>query len=436
MFNKVSKVQASDKVDDDQVQISVHLFFSLLALTCLAFAGWAYYGTLDILSMAQGEVVPFSQVKKVQHLEGGIISKIWVSEGDRVQQGETLVELEAAASRADVNELNARIASLTMAVLRLEAEAADKKTLVIPANLETKFQQRAQQVIMLFNARRKRLHDDQLVHQTLITQRQQDISEIRGRLKSQNQQLKLVREQLRISENLLKDDLTNRYNHLNLLKESNNIKGNLASDRTALLRAKAALKEAETRLLGVRNAYDEEVKTGLEKARRELGEYSARLGKYADNLSRTVVKSPVSGVVHNIHIVTKGGVVKPGETIMDLVPGNDRLIIEAKLPIGDIGYIQIGQRSVIKLVQEAARFGDIYGEVVAISPDTLLNDDGIPFYKVRIETEAKAFQKGENRYRLYPGMLVMVQIHTGNRSVMAYLFASFLESLDDAMSER
>jgi len=138
-----------------------------------------------------------------------------------------------------------------------------------------------------------------------------------------------------------------------------------------------------------------------------------------------------------LYVVTEGGVISPGETVLDIVPGDDLLVVEAKLPTQDIGYIHLGQKTVIKLNSaDARRFGNLNGEVVQISPDTLITARGQPYYKVLISPEREYFESKGLRYQLYPGMIVMVSIHTGQRTVLEYLLSPFMNAMDNALTER
>jgi adhesin transport system membrane fusion protein len=142
-------------------------------------------------------------------------------------------------------------------------------------------------------------------------------------------------------------------------------------------------------------------------------------------------------VIKTLHVTTIGGVIRSGDTVVDIVPGEDRLIIEAKLPTQDIGYVREGQTAVVKLASsDADRFGSLEGTVMSVSPDTILTPEGEPFYRVRIKTENEYFEKGKRRYQLYPGMQVLANIQTGNRTVIEYLVSPLIYSMGDAMQER
>ena len=175
----------------------------------------------------------------------------------------------------------------------------------------------------------------------------------------------------------------------------------------------------------------------MAKSRREFDELSQRIRKFEDSLKRTVVRAPVDGVVKEVLVSTVGGVLQPGDTVAELVPVGDRLIVEAELPIQDIGYVQVGQHAIIKLNSpDLVRFGKLDGTVVRISPDKLVRDDGQPYYRVRIDTERNYFERDNLRYELFPGTQVVASIQTGKRTVVEYLLDPFIGSISEAMRER
>ena len=428
--------EAMDDATDDGNR-NVHMFLGVCVLGCLAFIAWATLGTLGIVSQATGEVVPSTQVKTVQHLEGGIIREIQVREGERVKKGQPLIVLESTASGADVIELKARITGLRIEAARLQAEAEGLKQPKFDASLVASSPDLIREALNLFNSRRNRLGEEIAGRTEIMTQRQHDVRESRGRIRNQGASLKLLNEQIKISEELIKDDLTNRYNHLNLLKDATKLKGAIEEDRVALERALSTFKQARSDRARVKSTYQQEVRTDLEQARRQLAEFAPRMTKFEDSLKRTVLRAPVDGVIKTLYVVTIGGVLRAGDTVVDIVPVDDRLVIEAKLPTQDIGFVQQGQRALVKLAStDAMRFDSLEGKVVSVSPDTLIAQDGVPFYKVRIETDRDHFARGNIRYNLFPGMQVSASIHTGERTVLEYIFDPFLDSMGSAMRER
>ena len=194
--------------------------------------------------------------------------------------------------------------------------------------------------------------------QAAIVQRENEITEISTRIQNQRNSLKLVKEQIAISEDLMRDNLTNRFKHLDLLKEGRELEGGIAADKAGLTRARSALREAKAELQNIENVFADENQRALNEVRVTLGELTERVKKFEDSLARTTVRSPVDGVVKTLSVVTVGGVIRPGDPIAELVPAGDRLIIEAKLPTSDIGYVATGQDAVVRLASaDAQRFG-------------------------------------------------------------------------------
>jgi len=428
---------AGDDGGADGGERATHMFFALCATLVVAFFVWAAMGRLDVVSAALGEVIPSTQVKHVQHLEGGIVREILVREGDRVARDQPIVALEPVASGADVQELKVRTSSLRAEIARLESEAKGLAKPVFPADLTRDYPQLVAQATAFFNARQSRMESQLAAQREEIAQQDRMIEEVSARLRNNRQRLTLLAEQIAISEELMKDQLSNRLQHLDLLKEASSLKGKIDEDAAGLQRAQAAKKGGLNKLDLVRDAFLEKVREDMEEKRRQLEEFANRLKKYEDSLKRTVLRSPVDGVVKTLYVATLGGVVAPGGTVADVVPQGDRLIVEAKLPTQEIGYVHAGQEAVVTLASsDAVRFGQLKGEVILVSPDTIQSADRVPYYRVRIATERDYFERHGARYRLVPGVQVLCSIQTGRRSVLAYLTDPFLRSLSTALRER
>lgn len=403
----------------------------------VAFFVWAALGHLDIVSNAMGEVVPASQVKSVQHLEGGIVADILVEEGAAVREGQPLLELESTRSGAEAEELGLRLVALRSDIARLEAEIADRDAPSFAPELRSNHPDLVKKATELFVVRRNRLNFELESQRNAMTQRAREIEEVKARVGNNQQTLRLLEEQVRISEQLLQRDLTNRMVHLNLLKEAAVLRGRIAEDNAALPRTEAALAEARAQLDAIRSRFQEEASTALDEATRSFEELSQRLRKFDDSLRRSVLRAPVDGIVKSLYVFTKGGVVQPGGTVMDIVPADDRLIVEAKLAPQDIGYVRRGQAATVRLASaDAPRFGHLEGRVIHVSPDTLVTEKDVAFYKVRIETDGDHFAKRNLRYDLFPGMQVVCAIQTGQRTVLEYLLDPLIGAADSAMQER
>jgi len=413
-----------------------HLFLLTLIGVIVAFAVWATVGRLDVVSFAVGDVVPSSQVKTVQHLEGGIVADIMVREGDRVKKGQPLLALESTASGADVQELNVRIVSLTADVARLEAEVRGEE-IAFPEGFTQEHPVLAQQTTAMFDNRRTQFDNDMATQVALMNQRLRESDEIKARLANTHQKLKLLQEQVAISEELLKDDLTNRMLHLNLLKEVANLEGMISEDKAALNRLASAYEQERLNKDSIEGRFRIEARKDLDEKRRSLDEFKNRVRKFEDSFKRSVLVSPVEGVVMTLHVVTRGGVIQPGGAVVDIVPVGDAMVVEAKLAPQDVGYVHVGQTARVRLASGAGgRFDPLEGTVVSVSPDTVETKDGKSFYKVRIKTDRDYFDSHGQRYQLVPGVQVMCSIVTGTRSVMEYIAAPFMGSFKTALQER
>jgi len=425
--------EAGPRIENKSTQI----FFGLFSGIFVLFFIWGMLGTLDIVSSTNGEVIPSSQVKSIQHLEGGIVRKIAVREGQMVKKDQPLVYLEQVISGADLSELQVRTNSLKIRIARLEAEASGLEMPEFTAKMTADFPVIVAQELDQFKARRNDVKNRMNSQQEVIAQKDSSVSQMRTRLENLQSSIKLHQEKVSISEKLLADELTNRYIHLDLLTKLNELKGSISETQSSLDSAASALKEAEAQQQQIQTSTLNDIQNDLNDSRGNLRELNERLIKFKDSVYRTVVRATVDGTVKTLHVVTEGGVIRPGDPVVDLVPEGDRLMIEAQLPTGDIGYVKVGQDVSIKLATaDAAHFKPIDGSVRSISPDTLLTPDGMPYYKVRIDADQGYFDGGRVQYQLYPGMRVMANIITGERTVFAYIFGPVFSSFNSALQER
>lgn len=426
-----------DSTTPHRVSRLTQVFFLFFAVMLAGFVVWAWYGQLDIVSVADGEVIPSGKIKQIQHLEGGIIREIKVQEGDAVTPGQPLVVLEKTRSGASVEELYVTIRALEVDIVRLQAEVEGSDSLQFPQHILDKDPELVAQARALFTTRKQRFSSEiQSLHEK-IQQCRQRIQEIELSLQSNRQELSLLNQQIALSDELLKDNLTTKYKHLELLQRAQKIEGAIQEDGASLKRASSALKEAAQDLNKERFAFKETASEKLKQAKQEHKALTERLKKFADSLQRTVIRSPVEGVVKSLFLSTEGGVLKPGQTIAEVVPSEDRLIIEAHLPIQDIGYVRAGQKAVLQLAsRDARKFDKLKGQVLNVSPDSMTDNQGRTFYKVMLETRKEYFEAHGEKYRLYPGMVVLAYIHIGTRSVLEYLLDPFLNTLSFSLQER
>ncbi len=404
---------------------------------CLSFIGWAYQGELDIVSVADGQVVPSGKIKHIQHFEGGIIQKITVQEGDKVIEGQPLIELEQLRSGASLDEIQMRIDALTVDIIRYTAVINDQEALHFPPAIQEKYPLLVKDALRLFAAHQNSVGSKVQTLTKIVDQKRQRIKTIESDLENKRQRLPLLEEQLSLSEELLAENLTTRYKHIEIMRHAKEIEGGIQNDMSALKEAAHALEEAQANLKEVKFSFKEKTTENLKAAKQEFNEFSVRLKKFEDSLEKTVIRSPINGIIKKLYLVTKGGIIKPGDTIADIVPSEERLMVEARLPISDIGYVQKDQMVLLQLSSpDARKFDKLPGKVINISPDTFTNEQGRTFYNVLIESEKNYFQSRDQKHKLYPGMVLLAHIHIGQRTVLNYLIDPFMNTLSFSMQER
>ena len=434
--------------------LNTHLIFITTVSFFAAVFFWAFTNELDIVSMASGKVVPTGKMRSVQHLEGGIIEKINIEEGAMINKGDELIILQATSSQSDLDQITARIDLELIKVSRLMAEVNRLANPMYADKIRKKRTTAVQQSIALFKNRAKRLINQKQSGKKYIEQAKENIIQevqnlkgIKARYAQTKDTIVILKEQVQMSEELMKEKLTNRYTHLNLLKELSNIETQFLEDAQAIVGAESAVNVAQTSLEEAKIQFSkieidfiEDARIQLENAQKEIAELSERQKELEDNLFRTTIISPINGIVNKLYINTTGGVVNSGEVLLDIVPTEENLVIEAELPIKDIGFVSLNQRAVVKLDSaDAPIFGNIEGIVEKISADTMeeLNSQNSKvFYKIRVKTEKNFFDSGQQRYELIPGVKVIVNIHTGKRTVLEYMLTPFLKIWGEALRER
>ena len=404
----------------------------------LLFAGiaWANFATLDEVAIATGEVVPAGRVKVVQHLEGGIIQEIYVTEGDTVREGQTLLQLDLASSGTNREELQVRVDSERLIKARLEAEAEGKE-LVFPEDVAQRRPAIVSAQRQAYEARRRELASTVQVMREQVKQRELEVEELQARARAVESNYKLASERLKMSKSLLSEGLTAKMEHLQLEAEVENLDGEMKSLRPALPKAQAAVEEARQRLQETESRFRREAQDQLGKVEENIARVRELLNEADEQGFRAEIKSSINGVVKNMRYNAVGNVVKPGEPIMEIVPTGDNLVVEAKLNPVDRGYVAEGQAATVKIsTYDFTRYGGLKGEVIRVAPDSSTDEDGAPYFRVVVQTDKNYLGKVDGDLPITPGMQAIVDIHTGEKSVMDYLVKPVLKLRHEAFRER
>ena len=426
--------QASDM--DLEIVKGERRFIRYLGIGMLRLLVWAALAPLDIATQAFGEVAPADQVQKVQHLEGGIVREIHVKEGQQVKRGDPLVELEGIAAQADKRELENRIGSLRIRIIRLEAVIGRRTSIQFPPDLIRDFPREIDEARELFRTQLERTSSTRDAQSWKIVQRGEEQQELKARLDHLQEQRRVLREQLRIDKQLLDKGIGNEYEYLQRTREDASLAGQILEAQAGLRRVDAAQKQEQSGLSSITASSFEDLRKDLEDSRKQIAEMNNRLEKFQDSSERTVIRAPVDGTVFTLYTVTRGGVVSPGGLVASLVPGNEQIVVEVKLNAGEVGLVSVGQLARLRLEGASTqRFRPIDGKVIHISSDAITEPQKPPYFLVRIAPEAMSFTDGSSRYRISPGVQVSASIITGHRSVLQYLLGPMLGRFGGALTE-
>ena len=397
---------------------------------------WANFARLDQVAVATAEVVPQGKVKVIQHLEGGIIEHIYVGEGSAVHAGDPLVRLDLATSGVNRKELLARLDSALLHRARLLAESTGA-VLALPIDAAARQPNVADAERQAYAARVHELESSLGVLKEQVRQRELEVQELDAKRKSATNNLALARERLKMSASLLQEGLTARMEHLRLQAEVESLEGELQGLGPALPRARAAVAEAAQRLSESEVRFKREAREGLGETEQNIARVQELLAQATDQGVRAEIKSPIDGVVKKLRYNTIGGVVAPGEAIMDIVPTGEKLVVAAKLSPIDRGYVNAGQPALVKVsTYDFVRYGGLEGVVSQVAPDASTDKNGAPYFEVIVETDKAYLGDRAGKLPITPGMQATVDIHTGSRSVMEYLIKPVLKLRDEAFRER
>jgi len=408
----------------------------VVVLLLSAFVIWANFARLEEVSIATGEVIPSGETKVIQHLEGGIIERIHVAEGDIVTAGQPLVQLDLLSTQASQDELEVSLDSLIIQRARLQAEA-DGAEPMFPPEVAARRPEIARQELAAFEARRSELESTIEVLKSQVRQRQNEIEEAQRRRNGLRDQLVVAQERLTMAEDLLPQQLVSRLDYLEAQQTVERLQTDLDAIGPAITRTRDALIEAQQRVQEKERGFRREALDELNKREVEIARVREALLRASDKTRRTEIVSPIDGVVKNLAYNTIGGVVRPGDAIMEIVPTSDKLVIKGRLNPIDIGYVRVGQPAVVKLsTYDYARYGGLEGEVTYISADNFTTQDGETYFEVRAATDKSYLGDSENEFPIAPGMQATIDIHTGEKSVIEYLLKPVLKLKTEAFRER
>ncbi|MBX9406416.1 HlyD family type I secretion periplasmic adaptor subunit [Pseudomonas baetica] len=398
---------------------------------------WANFAVIDEVTKGEGKAIPSSKIQKIQNLEGGIVTELYVKEGQIVEAGAPLIRLDDTRFASNVGETEADRLSMVLRVERLSAEV-DDRPLNFPEDVLKAVPGQAKSEESLYISRRQQLHDEIGGLQEQLIQRQQELREFTSKQAQYRQQLSLQRQEINMSEPLVAQGAVSPVEVLRLKRAEVETRGQLDATTLAIPRAESAIKEVQRKIDETRGKFRSEALTQLNEARTDLNKAKATGKALEDRVSRTLVTSPVRGIVNKLLVNTIGGVIQPGSDMVEIVPLDDTLLVEAKIRPQDIAFLHPGQEATVKFTAyDYTIYGGLKAKLEQIGADTITDEDKkTTYYVIKLRTDRSHLGTDEKPLLIIPGMVASVDIITGKKSVLSYLLKPIIRARAEALHER
>ena len=423
----------SAMIENSPKKIRMVIIFWAVSLTLLV--TWMSFANIDEIARGNGEVIPRGENQLIQNLEGGIVEEILTYEGAPIKIGDILLKIDnqKSLSSYENNQISSR--SLEAKILRLRAEAENKK-LVIDKATKKKMPVIIKNEISLYNSNRLRLSAAKKIVKQQLYQKEQEYKESVRKLELLKEDLKLIDEEIGIIEPLVRKGIKSQYDFLKLKREKNSIVKDFEGVKLSLPRLKSTITEAKERVKEI--VYEHQIKA-KEQLNEVLEKFHSTISNneaLSDQVNRTVVRSPINGIVQKLFVHTIGGVIRPGADLIELVPTDKSLLIEVKIKPADIAFIYVGQVAKVKFsAYDFSIFGSLDGKVESISADSIKDEKDVTYFKVRIKTDKSYLERNKKELKIIPGMTVDVDIITGKKTVLDYILKPILKTKQYSFSE-
>lgn len=405
-----------------------------IALFFVVFLLWADNASLEEVTRGDGRIIPSSQTQVVQHLEGGIVAAILVREGEIVDRGQALMRIENVVAESELAEKRQRYVSLLANAARLRAEAEGEPATAFPPLVLAEAPEIAEAERRLFDRRREQLGQQIQILEDQRRQKIQEEQELLGKRDSMRRQLAIAQEEIDLLQPLVDSGVAPRLDLIRVRQKIEDLQSELGATELALPRVRSAISEARERLNEKTSAFRTEAQRELNAVQVEAATLREEITAGVDRVTRTEIRSPVRGTVNTLLINTIGGVVRPGDPVVEIVPLEDTLLVEARIRPADRAELWPGQKAVVKVTAyDYSIFGGLDAELVDISADTITDEQGDTFYRIRLRTDQT--ELGADM-PIIPGMTASVDILTGEKTVLQYLLKPILRARQNALRER
>lgn len=416
---------------------AVQYLVGVTALFFVLLLAWMSFAKLDISVNAIGAVVPSSRIQQIQSMEGGILQSIAAHEGSHVKKGDLLATVQNLQFNAELGESQQTYWGAQAALVRLQAEAQNRPP-VFPAELEASAPELVREQRTLWQSRRQERENTLDTLSKQLAQRQQELAEAKAKHQALNDAIGPAREALAIEEKLAAAGAGARADLLSAQQRYTAQKGEQETTRIAIGRIQSAVQEAQARLVETKSRFATETSKEKNEVELRAATVNQQLTSRNDKVARRDLHASMDGTVNRVLLNTVGGVVKAGETIMEVVPAEDKLLIAARVKPTDIAFIKIGQPAKIRIsAYDSSIFGTLAGTVVRVGADAIVdNERKESYFEVFLEAERNFLGLPEERLTISPGMGADASIKTGKRTMMDYMLKPVIKTLDKPLRER
>ncbi|MBI3149154.1 MAG: HlyD family type I secretion periplasmic adaptor subunit [Betaproteobacteria bacterium] len=423
----------------EPVPASTRLIVKVLLALLALFLVWAALFHIEIIASGSGKVVPVSTVQQLQPLESGVVAEIRAREGDIVKKGDVLFRLNPAQAMGDVAERQATREGLMAAIARLRAETDGSEPRYPEELRQTEDGRKTIETEEKLRRERAETLDAQVsVLRQQRAQKAAEAADFRGRLPQTQKALQLVQEQLALVEPLSRAGAAAPMEMIQLRKEEANLRSQVVANSQGAVSADAQVREFDDRIRERQNQFRSESRDDMSKRQTQLNSLEGGLAAKQDVLARTEVRSPVNGIVKVLYVTTVGGVASAGKTLVEVVPLDDTLLVEARVKPSDIAYLRTGLPAKVHVSAfDSGLYGAMDAVVERISPDSQTEErTGAVYYRLYVRTRSNAIETSEGRLAILPGMVADVDVITGRRTVLAFLLRPIARGLQSTMGER
>jgi len=418
-----------------------HILLIVIITFFVVFYLWARQAELEEVTRGEGSVIPSGQVQVVQNLEGGIVAALMIHEGQLVEKGQVLLRIDNVVAASDLKESRARWLALSGLTARLEAETTGKDSISFAKDVLQETPEIAKREQELFLSLKAGLDAELDILRRQEDQRRQELVELQGRLDKLQGSYQLANQELEMTAPMVEKGVAPQIELLRLKRQVNDLKGDVEATELAIPRAKSALAEAGRRVSERVQRFRSDTLKELNDARANLSVINANVSAQEDKVTRTEVRSPVKGTIKQLLVNTIGGVIRPGQDLVEIVPVEDTLLIEARIRPSDVAFLRPGLDATVKVTAyDYSIYGGLPATLEEISADTITDEtpgkQSEKFYKIKLRTKRNYLGTEEHPLPIISGMTVQTDILTGKKTVLDYLLKPILKARQRAMRER